>query len=47
MKTNKKNQQEIFNMIKELHSYECFEFAVYDITSVNEEYLNWIDKELK
>ena len=47
MKTKKTYQNEIYNLIKGLHSYECFEFAVYDITSVNEEYLNWIDKELK
>ena len=47
MKTNKKHQQEIFDMIKELHSYECFEFAVYDIESINHEYLKWIDEELK
>ena len=47
MKTNKKLQQEIFGVIKELHSYECFEFAVYNITSINEKYLEWIDKETK
>lgn len=45
MKTNKKHQQEIFNIIKELHSYECFEFAIYDIESINQEYLKWIDNE--
>ena len=47
MKTNKKYQQEIFSVISEIHSYECFEFAVYDIESVNQEYLKWIDEETK
>ena len=47
MKTNKKYQQEIFSVISEIHSYECFEFTVYDIESVNQEYLKWIDEETK
>lgn len=47
MKTNKKYQQEIFSVIGEIHSYECFEFAVYNIESVNQEYLKWIDEETK
>lgn len=47
MKTKKKYQQEIFDVIKKCHSYECFEFAVYDIKSINKEYLKWIDSELK
>ena len=47
MKTNKKYQQEIFSVISEIHSYECFKFAVYDIESVNQEYLKWIDEETK
>ena len=45
MKTNKKHQQEIYDVINNIHSYDCFEFAVYDITSINIEYLNWIDRE--
>lgn len=47
MKTKKNYLQEIYEVIKSKHSYECFEFAVYNITSINEEYLNWIDKEIK
>ncbi len=35
MKT-KKNLQE---------SYECFEFAVFDLNSCNQNYLNWINEE--
>ena len=47
MKTKKKCLKEIYEIIKSIHSYECFEFAVYNITSINEEYLKWIDKEVK
>ena len=47
MKTKKNNLKEIYEVIKSKHSYECFEFAVYNITSINEEYLDWIDKEIK
>lgn len=47
MKTKKRYAKEIYEVIKEKHSYECFEFAIYDISSINKEYLNWIDNELK
>lgn len=47
MKTKKNYLKEIYEVIKSKHIYECFEFAVYNITSINEEYLNWIDKEIK
>lgn len=47
MKTKKKCLKEIYEIIKSIHSYECFEFAVYNITSINEEYLKWVDKEVK
>ena len=45
MKTKKSLQEKIFNVIKEVHSYDCFEFAVFDLTSCNQDYLNWIEKE--
>ena len=47
MKTKKCYLNEIYEAIKEIHSYECFEFAVYDLTSINKDYLNWIEKETK
>ena len=47
IKTKKCCLNEIYDVIKEIHSYECFEFAVYDLTSINNDYLNWIDKETK
>lgn len=39
-------QNDIYNVIKNIHSYECFEFAVYEINSINNDYLKWIDKEV-
>ena len=45
MKTKKSLQEKIFNVIKEVHSYDCLEFAVFDLISCNQDYLNWIDKE--
>jgi len=47
MKTKKELVKEVFETIKKVHSYECFEFAIVDITSCNEEYLKWIDEETK
>jgi uncharacterized protein involved in tolerance to divalent cations len=47
MKTKKCYLEDIYAVIKKFHSYECFEFAIYDITSISEDYLNWIDKETK
>lgn len=38
--------EEIREVVKSIHSYECFEFASYPITSINEDYLDWIDKEI-
>lgn len=40
MKTKKCYLNEIYEVIKEIHGYECFEFAVYDLTSINKDYLN-------
>ena len=47
MKTKKSLAKEIYETIKSIHSYDCFEFAIFDLTSCNEEYLKWIDEEIK
>ncbi len=47
VKSKKELVKEIYDVVKSLHSYECFEFTVIDITSVNEDYLNWIKEETK
>ena len=36
----------LYEVIKNIHSYECFEFAIFDLTSCNSKYLNWIDREV-
>ncbi len=46
MTTKKEFQKKIYKVISSIHSYECFEFAVFDITSTSKDYLNWIDEEL-
>ncbi len=46
LKTKINKQNDIYNVIKNIHSYECFEFAVYEINSINNDYLKWIDKEV-
>lgn len=46
MKTKKSKSQNIYEIIKSIHSYQCFEFAIYDISSINNEYLKWIDEEI-
>ena len=46
MKTKTKNKEVIYEIIKKIYSYECFEFAIYKINSLNAEYLGWLDKEV-
>lgn len=45
MKTKKSLQEKIYAVIKEIHSYDCFEFAVFNLESNNQDYLNWIEEE--
>jgi len=47
MKSKKELAKEIFEIIKKFHSYECFEFAIFEFTSCNEEYCKWIEDETK
>ena len=44
MKTKKSLQEKVYDVIKEIHSYDCFEFAVFDLNSCNKDYLNWIEE---
>ena len=46
VKTKKKNQSLIYDIVKEKHNYDIFEFAVYDISSVSNDYLKWLDNEI-
>ncbi|MBR4110490.1 MAG: divalent-cation tolerance protein CutA [Clostridia bacterium] len=45
MKTKKSLQEKIYAVIKGIHSYDCFEFAVFNLESNNQDYLNWIEEE--
>jgi len=45
MKTKKSLQEKIYKVIKDIHSYDCFEFAVFDLNSCNNDYLSWIEEE--
>lgn len=45
MKTKKTLTKEIYQLIRDIHSYDCFEFAIFDLTSCSEDYLNWIEEE--
>lgn len=47
IKTKKSQLKKIYNIIEKIHSYECFEFAIYEIDSINKNYINWIDKEVE
>lgn len=46
LKTKLNKQNDIYSEIKKIHSYECFEFATYEISSINNDYLKWIDEEV-
>lgn len=45
MKTKKSLQEKIYNLMKEIHSYDRFGFAVFELNSCNQDYLNWIEEE--
>ena len=47
LKTKKSLLREIYRVIKDIHTYDCFEFAVFSLSSCNDEYLEWIDRETK
>ena len=47
MKTKKSLITDVFEVIRKIHSYDCFEFAVFNLDSCNDDYLNWIEKETK
>lgn len=47
VKTKKELADEIYEVVRQIHSYECFEFAIFDLNSSNKEYLNWIGESTK
>ena len=47
LKTKKELINDIYNVIKDIHSYEVFEFAIFNLSSPSKEYLDWINDETK
>ncbi len=47
MKTKESLIKEVYDVVKTVHSYEVFEFAVFPLTSPSDDYLKWIDEETK
>ena len=47
MKTKTSLQKEVYNTIRRIHSYECFEFAIFGLDSCSDAYLSWIEEETK
>lgn len=47
MKTKESLVNEVYEVIKKIHSYNVPEFAVFPLTSPSKDYLDWIDKETK
>jgi uncharacterized protein involved in tolerance to divalent cations len=45
--TRKDKIDEIYKEIRKIHTYECFEFCGYELTSLNLDYLKWIDDEVE
>lgn len=45
MKTKDSLINEVYKVIKEIHSYNVPEFAVFPLTSPSYDYLNWIEEE--
>lgn len=47
LKTKKELINVIYNVIKDIHSYEVFEFAIFNLSSPSRKYLDWINDETK
>ena len=47
IKTREELVTKIYQVVKNIHSYEVFEFAVYPFNSPSSEYLDWITEETK
>ncbi len=47
MKTKEELINDVYKVVKAIHSYEVFEFAVFPLTSPSNDYLKWIEEETK
>lgn len=46
LKTKEKHLDEIYNIIRKYHNYDCFEFTYYEVKCSND-YFEWIEEEVK
>ena len=46
LKTKKQHIDEIYNIIRKYHNYDCFEFTYYEV-NCSEDYYKWIEEEVK
>lgn len=47
MKTKKELSEEIHKIISNIHGYDCFEFAIFELDSIDKEYLEWLETETR
>lgn len=45
VKTKKTLAKKIYDVIKNIHTYDCFEFAIFNLESFSDDYIKWIDEE--
>ncbi len=43
IKTTKNLVNEIYQVVRKIHSYKCFEFSIFDFQSSSKDYLDWIE----
>lgn len=47
VKTKRSLVEDIYKVIKSIHSYECFEFAIFEMESPSVCYNKWIDEQTR
>ena len=35
--------KELYQVVRKIHSYKCFEFSIFDFQSSSKDYLDWIE----
>ena len=46
IKTKEEHIEEIYNIIKKYHNYDCFEFTYFDV-KCSKDYYEWIQEEVR
>jgi len=47
VKTKQYLVNDVYNEVKQIQEYEIFEFAMFELKSINEDYIKWINEETK